>query len=129
MLLLKQIIQNAKYNIANPISVRSDGKNAKNLMIKKVAIDIKIIVTKLENALNFTMNWLFKKLSKIVAWISTPGCLVAIVVFKTSSTARAFAPTKIILLSNSDGEIIGFLPDFNNLSEFIKSIAEYVLCE
>ena len=49
MLLLKQIIQNAKYNIANPISVRSDGKNAKNLMIKKVAIDIKIIVTKLEN--------------------------------------------------------------------------------
>ena len=82
MLLLKQIMQNAKYNIANPISVRSDGKNAKNLMIKKVAIDIKIIVTKLENALNFTMNWLFKKLSKIVAWISTPGCLVAIVVFK-----------------------------------------------
>ena len=49
MLLLKQIMQNAKYNIANPISVRSDGKNAKNLMIKKVAIDIKIIVTKLEN--------------------------------------------------------------------------------
>lgn len=64
MLLLKQIMQNAKYNIANPISVRSDGKNAKNLMIKKVAIDIKIIVTKLENALNFTMNWLFKNYLK-----------------------------------------------------------------
>ena len=66
-LLLKQIIQKIKYNIAIPINVNNDGKNAINRMIAKVIADKRTIVKMFTSPLNSVINWLFKKLSRIVA--------------------------------------------------------------
>ena len=62
-----------KYNIANPINVNSDGKNAINLMIAKVIADNKIMMAIFSAVGKLYKKSFCKKLFKIDAWISTPG--------------------------------------------------------
>ena len=124
ILCLKQIIQKTIYNTAQVIRVISDAKNGSAKININVITVKSIIINKFNRGGNFIINSLCRKLSSIVACISTPGWVKEIEVSRTSSTPIAFAPTNTILLSNSDGDIIGFLPSLICLFELIISIAE-----
>ena len=78
----------------------------------------KIVMTKFCHAENGFIKLLCIMLSRVVAWISSPEWSFEIGERFTSDNPEAaaftYAPSKTILLSNSDGEISGYWPAFNS---------------